>query len=369
MEASTYHIALSRLFLAASIFSSSVAHAELNAAVLPSSRSAQVDGEATAFATIVNNGSTTANGCRVVLADSLPADLAYQTTDSATNTVTGIPNDPVDIPAGRLQSYVFSIHPTAVISPTETRFDFICDNAGPATSIAGVNTLLLSSSDTAVPDVIALAATDPNNGILRLCNNAGAFAVASINLGAADEITITTDTGNSPLPLTVNVCETNPGTGQCTSAIATSVGTMMGNNATPTFSIFVTATDNIPLDPAVNRVVVRFMDSGNNVRGATSVAVASGDNPCQAAVVERFASQVSLRWEQVDDPRVAVYEVHFGNATNAYGSFQSTTATSTVISGLEPGWQYYFAVRACTWDKTLCSGFSNEILAVLPHAP
>ena len=89
----------------------------------------------------------------------------------------------------------------------------------------------------------------------------------------------------------------------------------------------------------------------------------------QAAMAECFASQVSLRWDQVNHPLVAVYEVHFGNATNAYGSFRSTTETSTVVSGLEPGWQYYFAVRACTRDKTLCSGFSNEICAILPYAP
>jgi hypothetical protein len=51
------------------------------------------------------------------------------------------------------------------------------------------------------------------------------------------------------------------------------VNTTIGANATPTFSIFVNGAGNVPLDPANNRVFVRFKDGGGVTRGATSVAV------------------------------------------------------------------------------------------------
>src|SRR5262245_52497261 len=62
------------------------------AALLPSSRSVTVGVPATAFATIVNSGDATAPGCGLVLATSLAADFAFQTTDPATNRIVGAPN-------------------------------------------------------------------------------------------------------------------------------------------------------------------------------------------------------------------------------------------------------------------------------------
>jgi hypothetical protein len=43
--------------------------------------------------------------------------------------------------------------------------------------------------------------------------------------------------------------------------------------ATPTFGIFVQGAGNVPFDPALNRIFVRFTDAGNVTRGSTSVAV------------------------------------------------------------------------------------------------
>ncbi|MFN9104972.1 MAG: hypothetical protein ACK5X1_00250, partial [Betaproteobacteria bacterium] len=51
------------------------------AAVLPSSRSVSVGGVATAFATMVNSGSTTATACQISLPPGLNADFYYQATD------------------------------------------------------------------------------------------------------------------------------------------------------------------------------------------------------------------------------------------------------------------------------------------------
>ncbi|MBS1136849.1 MAG: hypothetical protein H6R11_803, partial [Proteobacteria bacterium] len=91
------------------------------------------------------------------------------------------------------------------------------------------------ASNTATPDVIALAATTTRDGIANIPGafGTGAFAVASANVGSGDAITATADTGSAVLPVHLT----------------------------------------IPLDPAGNRVYVRFRDSSNTVRGASSVAV------------------------------------------------------------------------------------------------
>jgi len=88
-----------------------------------------------------------------------------------------------------------------------------------------------------------------------------------------------------------------------------------------------------------------------------------------AAMGACHSGEVSLHWESVNDPRIASYEVHFGNAPNSFGRYLSTTDTSALVSGLEPGWKYYFAARSCTEGKTLCSGFSNMVCSVIPYVP
>src|SRR5262245_22604489 len=150
--------------LTATFVSTAVAFAQVNppstlmAAVLPSSRSVQVGTTATGFATIINTGTVTATSCGIELLSSIPADFSYQTTDSATNALVGTPNTPVDIAAGRLQTYVFWLTPNAPIAPSEIEFSFNCSNANPATSIVGVNTLQFTASATPVPDIIAVTA-------------------------------------------------------------------------------------------------------------------------------------------------------------------------------------------------------------------
>jgi hypothetical protein len=104
-------------------------------------------------------------------------------------------------------------------------------------------------------------------------NGAGAFAVATVNVGATETITASPDTGAVTIPVNISLCETNPATGQCISGIGPSVTTQITANATPTFGIFVQGTDNVPFDPAVNRIFVRFKDGGGVTRGSTSVAV------------------------------------------------------------------------------------------------
>jgi hypothetical protein len=247
----------------------------LVSAMLPSSRSVQVGVPATAFATIINAGAVTATGCGISTITAIAANFSYQSTDPATNQVTGSPNTPVNIASGAAQSFVISLTPTTPIMSTDVQFNYSCNNASSAPNFIGLNTLLFSASATPVPDIVALAATLTNDGILNIpgTTGTGAFAVATVNVGASGSITASADTGSASLPLNIFLCETNPATAQCISAIGPSVTTQINANATPTFAILVQGGGAVPFDPATNRIFVRFKDSGNVTRGSTSVAV------------------------------------------------------------------------------------------------
>jgi CSLREA domain-containing protein len=245
------------------------------AALLPSSRSVQVGTPATAFATIINTGQGIAADCSIAPLTSVPASFVYQTTNPANNQVTGFPNTPVNIAAGAAQSFVFAITPSAPIAPTDVQFSFTCANTELAPINIGLNTLLLSASDIPVPDIVALAATTTNDGIVNIpgANGTGAFAVATVNVGATGTITASADTGGLTLPVNISLCQTDPATGQCISVIGPSVTTTINANATPTFGIFLQGNGNVPFDPAANRIFVRFKDGGGVTRGSTSVAI------------------------------------------------------------------------------------------------
>jgi hypothetical protein len=202
----------------------------------------------------------------------VPASFVYQTTNPATNQVTGSPNTPANIDAGAMQSFVFAIISTSPIAPTDVQFKFDCSNSNPAPVNPGLNTLLLSDSATPVPDIVALAATQNNDGTVTVAST-GAFAVATVNVGASGNITASADTGSAVLPVTISLCQTDPATGQCISAVGPSVTTQINANATPTFGIFVQGGGPVPFDPSANRIFVRFKDDGGVTRGSTSVAV------------------------------------------------------------------------------------------------
>jgi hypothetical protein len=245
------------------------------AALLPSSRSVQVGTAATVFGTMINTGQSIAAACSITLPTGIPATFQYQTTDPATNQVTGLPNTAVTIAPGAAQSFILAITPTAPFPPTDVQFSFDCANSDPAPVNTGLNTLLLSASNTPVPDIVALAATTTNDGIVNVpgTTGTGAFAVATVNVGASGSITASADTGIASLLVNIFLCQTDPGTGQCISTVDTSVTTTINANATPTFGIFVQGNGNVPFDPATNRIFVRFKDGGGVTRGSTSVAV------------------------------------------------------------------------------------------------
>jgi hypothetical protein len=247
----------------------------LTSAVLPSSRSVKVGAAATAFATIINSGATTGTGCGLSPGTAVPATFVYQTTNPTTNAVTGNPSTPVSIAANGSQSFVIAFTPTAPIDPTDVVINAACTNVAAATSLSGINTLLLSASASPVPDIIALAATAGEPLIVDLAgsNGANAFAVASVNVGAAGAITIGTDTGNVTLPIAVTACASDPRSGQCPAVPAATVSTTINSGATPTFSFFVQGSGTIAFSPGANRIFVRFKDGSGVTRGSTSVAV------------------------------------------------------------------------------------------------
>ena len=244
----------------------------LLAALLPASRAVQVGTAATAFATILNAGTVAAVNCGLTPIPPLPAAFLFQTTNPATNALTGTPNTPVDIPPGAAQSFLFAFTPTAPFASTDTQFSFRCTNTAPAPIFSGLTTLLFSASATPVPDIVALGATIGNTGIVILAS-VGAFAVATVNVGASGLITASADTGAASLPVSLALCQTNPTTGACLAPPTSTVTTQIDANATPTFGVFVTGSGAVPFDPANNRIVVRFKDGGGITRGATSVAV------------------------------------------------------------------------------------------------
>jgi hypothetical protein len=247
----------------------------LLAAVLPSSRSVQVGVSATTFATIINRGSITATDCGITLLSNIPAISFFEITDPLTNQLTGFLNTPVDIPAGGAQSFFLRLTPTQAFVPTDVQLNFDCTNTDSAPIASGLNTLLLSASTTPVPDILALAATSTSDGIVNIPEaiGAGAFSVATMNLGASGNITVSADTGNAILPLNVFLCETDPGNGQCISALSANVTTQINANATPTFAVFAFARGHVSFAPAAARIFVRFKDSEAIIRGLTSVAV------------------------------------------------------------------------------------------------
>lgn len=246
----------------------------LVSAVLPASRSVEVNATATVFATIINASSVTATACRISPSIGLTGTFTYQTTSATTNAVTGQPNTPVDIPAGAAQSFVLSFTPTAALAATDVSFNYFCANSDGAAVNSGLNTLLLSASTTPVPDLIALvASSDPGIVDIPSATGTGAFAVATFNLGVAAAITATADTGSATLPVSLTLCQTNPTTGQCLAVPSASVTTTIANGATPTFAVFVAGAATVPFAPGSSRIFVRFADTGGTVRGATSVAV------------------------------------------------------------------------------------------------
>src|SRR5262249_13359179 len=137
----------------------------------------------------------------------------YQTTNPVNNSPTGQPNVPADIPPGGAQTYIIAFGTSGSFAPTDAQFYFAGANTFPVAPISGLNTLLLSSTSTPGPDIVALAATITSPTSLPLTvdvpgtNGLSAFVAAAVNVGAAGTIAVTADKGS--IPVNVLVCQTD----------------------------------------------------------------------------------------------------------------------------------------------------------------
>lgn len=262
-----------------------IAATPFSSAVLPTSRSVTFGTQATAFATLVNGSGSAAENCSISLLNVIKGGFSYQTTDPNTNALTGTINTPVDIPAGANQSFVIAFTPVqefynSAIPFTSEPLEFLFScTSGQAAQIAGVNQLTMSSGTTATADVIAIAATTSNDGILFLGGDEGrgAIGVAAINIGASGPVTLRTTVSG----VTATMCETTGNAnGACLSAPTTTLDFTHDQNAVRTFTVLIRGTGQpVTNDPARNRVALEFVDAGGVVRGATSVAVTTAAAP------------------------------------------------------------------------------------------
>ncbi len=253
----------------------------VRSAVLPFSRTVRVGQTATAFASIVNPASSgnIATDCRLVVHGALPGEFSYQTTDAATNTPIGTANSPVDIAPGSSQSFVFSFTRNFAFSQSDIPIDAQCGNRRSAPSISGLSTFRFTSTSLNVADVIALAATTGNSGFVDLsgANRAGAFAVATANVGSLATVAVS---ASSTVPvseagLILEVCRTNAVSGLCETPRAATLNQLMQPGQTLTFAVFASADANVESEPAANRIVVNFRTPSGLSVGATTVAVRS----------------------------------------------------------------------------------------------
>jgi hypothetical protein len=250
--------------LIAQVQSLSAGATPLFTAVLPNARTTTVGNPDTAFAAIINGGSVNATSCAISLPANVPAILNYQTTTPA-NALSGTPNTPANIAAGATQNFVFAVTPTTTFSQ-DIPLVFQCANTSAAGVVEGLNTLLVTSSATAVPDMLSIAQTVTADGNLVItgANGSGAVAVATIDIGAAGTVTVTpsdTPPGQPArnLPVSLSICQTNPTTGACINPTTPgpSVTLSVAANQMTFFTIFVNGQGTlVPYDPANNRIFV-----------------------------------------------------------------------------------------------------------------
>jgi hypothetical protein len=212
----------------------------------------------------------------------------YQTTDAQTNQLTGTPNTPVDIPSGGAQTFLIALTPTAEFRRT-VEFRFACIDVAPAVSIQEVNTIIVTGSSASQPDIIIVALTPSNDGIVTIPRGGtGVFVVAMTNvgatfgaLGAGSQSVGEWFIFGSRNFSSITACETDPITSQCLQPPVASAGRRIAAGETATFAVFVSSDHDIAFDPATNRIRVEvweqltfgIFEGLTLMRGATSVAV------------------------------------------------------------------------------------------------
>ena len=146
-----------------------------------------------------------------------------------------------------------------------------------AAATGDTNSAVASAAYTIGYPIQTFVATSSGTNVLTIpVGGSGAFAVASENMSGQSypSVTVKTSTGPNPsLPVQITVCQTNPSSGQCMAAPGPTVTIApFAAAATPTFSVFVTATAAIASSPN-NEVLVLFTNPSGTVLGSANVLV------------------------------------------------------------------------------------------------
>jgi M6 family metalloprotease-like protein len=253
-------------------WSQSAAQPALLASILPSARSGKIGGPLSAFASVINIGTNTATGCFIAKPVGETAGFGYQAANAA-NALSGTADTPVDIAAGAIQNFVFQVTPDRALSGAQMGLVFDCSNTAAAPSVPGLNRLVLSSAASDVPDLVAVAATVGNTGIVDIPGAAGTgiFSAATVNIGAAGTFRAYVDDADAGLSLNPLICQTDAQS-NCLAAPAADVSFDLAKDEIGLFAVFVVGQGDVTIDAANNRLFLRFEQSGV-ARGATSVAV------------------------------------------------------------------------------------------------
>jgi hypothetical protein len=216
------------------------------------------------------------------------SNSSFQETDPLTNTAIGSPNQPVDIPAGKLKSFVFAIRSQGVELGDPT-FDgpviFQCANASFAPQNLANSFQVTAVASFSPADMISIGATPTNDGIVDVLPVAGgAFGVATVNIATSTTVTARVEyvrpfNESDPVKqFTVFICETNPSTGVCLASPASRVQFQAAPNVPHTFAVFVQRPAVDPgFDPGQRRVFVIFEQlSPPNFFGGNPIAIVVG---------------------------------------------------------------------------------------------
>lgn len=251
----------------------SVSDTNIFAATLPQARSVRLGETATFFGTILNAGGQTAERCGVALSETAEVSFSFTATNAA-NEVAGVANERIDIPAGQGQGFVLAITPNGPLTGESFEFSFDCANTNAAPIANAVNGFSLSADNDPLADLIMIAATPSNDGVARIpgANGTGFFSVSAINIGAEETLTFSA-AASGPANLNPRICETDTTSGACLAPLSSSVTRTVANDEIVSFSVFFAGKGQIVrFDPAGTRI--RFSAAtGEEPRGATSVAV------------------------------------------------------------------------------------------------
>jgi hypothetical protein len=247
----------------------------LRSAVAPAARTVSPGSFATAFFSVTNGLSVAAHRCRLIQrVNGVETAFFYRATDPATNVAVGSPLQRFDIPAGATRSFVFAVSPLTQATNATVDIKVDCLNVRPAPSSANVNRFSVTGATGAAADIIPIAVTPSNDGVVRTHGPNGTQILAAAAVNLRDEETITVRpryTGSEQVSLFV--CETNAA-GACTSVLTPTIDVVMAPNQPRTFTVLVEPRGTaLPADFENRRIVLEFLGGGQVSRGQATVAV------------------------------------------------------------------------------------------------